>query len=79
MHLITGAATDEELVYQLTKTLYEHREEVVAKHAAGKAINPSNAARDTGTLFHPGARRFYREIGIWPGDDAEDAAGDDAN
>jgi len=72
MHLITSAEADEELVYQLTKTLYENRDQVVAKHPAGRAINPKNAARDTGTLFHPGARRYYKEIGIWSGDALED-------
>lgn len=69
MHLIASGATDEETVYQLTRTLYEHREEVVAKHPAGRAINPKNAARDTGTTFHDGAIRYYREIGIWPADE----------
>jgi TRAP transporter TAXI family solute receptor len=77
MHLITRAGADEELVYQLTKTLYENREQVVAKHPAGRAINPKNAARDTGTLFHPGARRYYREIGIWPADQLEAAPSGD--
>lgn len=66
MHLITSADKDEELVYRLTKTLYENREAVVQKHAAGRAINPKNVVRDTGTEFHPGAVRYYREIGIWP-------------
>ncbi len=76
MHLITRTDADEELIYQLTKTLYENRDQVVAKHAAGKAINAKNAARDTGTLFHPGARRYYQEIGIWTG---AEPAGDQAN
>ena len=66
MHLIASAAADEELVYNVTKTLYENRASVVAKHAAGRAINPNNVVRDTGTEFHPGAIRFYQEIGIWP-------------
>jgi len=80
MHLITSATADEELVYQITKTLYENREQVVAKHPAGKAINPKNAARDTGLLFHPGARRYYQEIGIWPGDaPAVPPAGEESN
>lgn len=70
MHLITSAAADEELVYQLAKTLYENREQVVEKHPAGRAINPKNAARNTGIAFHPGAVRFYTEIGIWPGGDS---------
>ncbi|NKB69448.1 MAG: TAXI family TRAP transporter solute-binding subunit [Candidatus Latescibacteria bacterium] len=66
MHLIAPAALDEETVYQFTKALYENRAEVVKQHPAGKAINPKNAPRDTGTPFHPGAVRFYSEIGIWP-------------
>lgn len=65
MHFITSADTDEELVYQVTKALYENREAVVERHAAGRAINPNNVVRDTGTEFHPGAIRYYQEIGIW--------------
>ncbi len=67
MHLITSQDQDEELVYRVTRTLYENREQVVQKHAAGRAINPANVVRDTGLEFHPGAIRYYREIGIWPG------------
>ena len=65
MHLITSANAENDLVYNVTKLLYENRERVVEKHAAGRAINPNNVVRDTGTEFHPGAIRFYREIGIW--------------
>ena len=66
MHLITSNDLAEEDVYRFTKILYEHRAEVVKKHPAGKAINPKNIVKDTGTTFHPGAVRFYKEIGIWP-------------
>ena len=65
MHLITAADASDEFVYTVTKLLYENRELVVEKHAAGRAINPQNVVRDTGTEFHPGAIRFYQEIGIW--------------
>lgn len=65
MHLITREEEDDDLVYDVTKALYEHREMVVQRHAAGRAINERNAPRDTGTEFHPGAIRYYREIGIW--------------
>jgi hypothetical protein len=66
MHLVTRADLDDDTVYRFTRLLYEHRAGVVERHPAGKAINPKNAARDTGTPFHPGAERFYREAGIWP-------------
>ena len=66
MHLITSADADEDLIYSLTRTIYENRDHVTAKHAAGRAINPRNVVRDTGTEFHPGAIRYYKEIGIWP-------------
>ncbi|HSR67377.1 MAG TPA: TAXI family TRAP transporter solute-binding subunit [Acidobacteriota bacterium] len=72
MHLITAASVDEELVYQITKTLYENRQQVAEKHPAGRAINPENVVRNVGTPFHPGAIRYYREIGIWPEAEAED-------
>ena len=65
MHLITAANIEEETVYRFTKTLYEQRAEVVKIHPAGKAINPKNVVKDTGTPFHSGAIRYYKEIGIW--------------
>ena len=65
MHLITAETVDEKAVYEFTKTLYTHRADVVKIHKAGRAINPTNIVKDVGTPFHPGAIRFYREIGIW--------------
>ena len=66
MHLITRADADEATIYQVTRTLFEQRLEVAEKHPAGRAISETNAPRSTGIRFHPGAVRFYREIGIWP-------------
>ena len=75
MQLITSANVGEETVYQFTKILYENRAEVVKRHPAGRAINPKNIVKDTGTPFHPGAIRYFKEIGIWP----EGAAGTTAS
>lgn len=75
MHLITSADVSEETIYQATKTLYENREAVVERHPAGKAIQPQIVVKDTGTPFHPGAERYYREIGIWPEEAEQDDGG----
>jgi TRAP transporter TAXI family solute receptor len=69
MHLIVNADMSEDLAYSITRAIYENREMVVARHAAGRSITADNVVRDTGTPFHPGAVRYYREIGIWPEDD----------
>jgi hypothetical protein len=65
MHLIVASGAPEDLVYEMTKAIWEHRADVVERHPAGRSIREQNAARETGTPFHPGAIRFYREIGIW--------------
>ncbi len=66
MHVITSAKVNSDLIYEITKTIWEQREKIAERHPAGRAINDRNAARMTGVPFHPGAQRFYEEIGIWP-------------
>ena len=66
MQLITHEKVPDDVVYNFTKIMYENRESVAEKHPAGKALNPKNAAKQTGVPFHPGAIKFYKEIGIWP-------------
>lgn len=66
MQLITHENVSDDVVYNFTKMMYQNRADIAAKHPAAKAINPKNAARDTGTPFHAGAIKFYKEEGIWP-------------
>ncbi len=67
LHLLVAADADEELVYRVAKTLFESQGEVVTRHAVvGRSITAQDVVRDTGTPFHPGAIRFYREAAIWP-------------
>jgi len=66
MHLIVHASASDDLVYRVVKTLWEHRAAVAERHRAGLSIREGNVVRDTGIPFHPGAIRFYREIGLWP-------------
>ena len=64
-HLVVRTDADEDFVYNVTKIIYEAREKIAETHAAGKAINAGNVVKNVGTDFHPGAIRYYQEIGIW--------------
>ncbi|QDS86668.1 NMT1/THI5 like protein [Rosistilla ulvae] len=64
MHLITAASQSDELIYEVTKSIWENRAEIAGKHPAGKAINEKNVARNTGIEYHPGAIKFYEEVGV---------------
>jgi TRAP-type uncharacterized transport system substrate-binding protein len=37
---------------------------LAAGHAKGKFITPANAVVGAGIPFHPGAEKFYKEIGL---------------
>jgi TRAP transporter TAXI family solute receptor len=50
----------EELVYQLTKNLFEGVPELTARHAAASLIDPAQGPA-TPIPLHPGAARYYRE------------------
>lgn len=65
-HLIAHQSMDDETVYQFTKLLWENREKVAIRNKAAAGIKPETAAQNNGVPYHPGAEKFYREIGIWP-------------
>lgn len=55
---------DEELVYQLTKVLYEHADEIAQRHDKGNDIKLERALDGVTVPVHPGAERYYREKGL---------------
>lgn len=55
---------DEELVYNITKSMFEHKDELDAIHAAWKDTNEKTAAVNCPFPLHPGAERYYKEAGF---------------
>jgi uncharacterized protein len=54
----------DDFVYRIVKAVFEHQPELVSAHPAAKETVPANLDRDTFLPLHPGAARYYREIGI---------------
>ena len=61
--LVTNASADEDAVYTATKALYENKESLVAAYPAMAEFDPENMRMDLGVPYHPGALKFYAEIG----------------
>ncbi|MCV3739259.1 TAXI family TRAP transporter solute-binding subunit [Rhizobium sp. TRM96647] len=62
--LITHDGVSEETAYQMTKLLFENLPQLVAAHAAAKAIDPAKALDGMPVPLHPGAERYYKEKGL---------------
>ena len=54
----------EDLVYQLIKVVFDNQPRLVKATSAAVDTVPQNALKDSFLPFHPGAVRYYREIGI---------------
>jgi TRAP transporter TAXI family solute receptor len=54
----------EDLVYLIVKSVFDKHTELVKAHSAAGESIPANINRDTFLPIHPGALRYYREIGV---------------
>jgi TRAP transporter TAXI family solute receptor len=62
--VIVNEDAPDDLVYKIVKAVFEHHQDLVDAHPAAKETVPANVDRDTFLPFHPGAVRYYREIGV---------------
>jgi len=62
--LYCRADLDEETVYQVTKAFYESGDEIAAAHATGKEVQLEGCLDGITTPIHPGAARYFKEMGI---------------
>jgi len=62
--LVCREDLDPDLVYWLTKTLIEKQPELAQAHAKGKELSKESAVKGLTVPLHPGAERYYKEIGV---------------
>ncbi|MEQ1950264.1 TAXI family TRAP transporter solute-binding subunit [Mesorhizobium sp. CN2-181] len=62
--LITHSDVSDETAYQMTKLLFDNLPQLVAAHAAAKAIDPKKVLDGMPVPLHPGAERYYKEAGL---------------
>ncbi|MCU0589278.1 MAG: TAXI family TRAP transporter solute-binding subunit [Syntrophobacteraceae bacterium] len=62
--LIVNAEMKDDVVYSLTKALFENQGELAVAHAKGKELSVEKAYKGVSIPFHPGAAKFYKEKGL---------------
>jgi TRAP transporter TAXI family solute receptor len=62
--LATRADTPEDVVYMITKTMYENLPFLQGIHAATKAMSIERAIAGLPMPLHPGALKYYKEVGV---------------
>ena len=61
--VVAHADLPDDLVYNVVRTVFENHEEMMEAHAAAAATVPANIDRNSFLPLHPGAIRYYRQIG----------------
>jgi len=61
--LISSSELKEDVVYKLTKALFDNQAELAVAHAKGKELNIKTAVTGVSIPFHPGAIKYYKEKG----------------
>ncbi len=65
--LFASTETSDDVVYRLTRALFEYKNQLVAASPAFRRFSQDAMAKDLGFLqYHAGAIRFYREQSLWP-------------
>ncbi|MGH8799386.1 MAG: TAXI family TRAP transporter solute-binding subunit [Casimicrobiaceae bacterium] len=63
-YLVTHAGVANDVVYNITKALWASLDQMAAAHAAAKAIDRRHPLEGMPVPLHPGAQRYYEEVGL---------------
>lgn len=56
-----------DLAFNILKTMFDHKADLVAVHPAAKELDLKVASHGAPADYHAGAIRYYRERGVWTG------------
>jgi TRAP transporter TAXI family solute receptor len=62
--LVSQTGVPDDVVYIMTKSMFENLDTLVAAHSAAKGIVRDEAIKSLPAPLHPGAERYYREVGL---------------
>lgn len=61
----TRADVPDELIYEFTKAFFENIEQFHPVHASAKQYTLAGSLEEPAIPYHPGAIRYYKEVGAW--------------
>lgn len=62
--LIVNPEIKDDIVYNMTKALFENQAQLASAHAKGKELSIQTAVKGVSIPFHPGAVKYYKEKGV---------------
>jgi TRAP transporter TAXI family solute receptor len=63
----TNAKTPDDVIYKITKAVFENKKDMAAVFPALNRFNPEQMAKKYKVLqYHPGAIKYFTEKGLWP-------------
>ena len=63
--LFAGKDVSEDMVYKAVKALWEKEADLLAGGPFWNGFAKENMGKDVGLTYHPGAIKFYKEMGVW--------------
>ena len=61
--LIASPKLSEETVYNITKAIFENKDEIASTHSKGEELDLEYAVTGISVPFHPGAEKYFKEVG----------------
>lgn len=62
--LVVNSEVKEDVVYSITKALFDNQADLAKAHAKGKEVSAEQAVKGMSIPLHPGAAKYFKEKGI---------------